>query len=548
MVDATAAPFVDHRPNLRANSLAGVIAIAGVLNPAEARALHESLMRGPNPTNLLPDVPWATVVQSDDQRVRASCSTMWVSGLFYAVVDAGRRLVVATDARSVANSTGAHIDTDYLVQFATGHAPVHATPYAGVRRIPPGCTLEWLTGSRDGTLHTWCGPETLPQPHLDDPEEIRSLYLNTFDTVVAQLASRTSPLVATLSGGLDSTFMVASLARGDDREILGLCHSPLPQAHAQHSGGFDPDDLPLAEEMAAMYPGQLKVRALRNTTLIHPLDAAAKVSERTGWPNSAPPNAVWLEEFDTIARSHSARLKFFGGQGNAAFSYDHPYAARYYARRPWRLASLARGRSERTSYFTAVRRRIVRPLRPQPLRQQRPPFLPARPTTDTRHHNKRVEYLRWLCGQRSGLPAAFSPGDAQAPLVADPFTARSMIELAAAIEPRQWQLGDDSRSLARNLARGRVPESIRTRRTRGGQGFDAWYVVAQRPARLTLALELMADSPVWRDVIDIDGMINWYRTALSAGPTAEVPSGTLNVVLRLAAAAEFAERHRENTT
>ena len=73
-------------------------------------------------------------------------------------------------------------------------------------------------------------------------------------------------------------------------------------------------------------------------------------------------------------------------------------------------------------------------------------------------------------------------------------------------------------------------------------------MVAQRPARLTLALELMADSPVWRDVIDIDGMINWYRTALSAGPTAEVPSGTLNVVLRLAAAAEFAERHRENTT
>lgn len=522
----------------------------GLLTSAESHRLLATLSRDNDPGPAAPDTPWAAAVQRADTSVAVTCSTMLVSGLFAAVQRQGTstRLQVATDpARVLRALTGpAGIDRGFVHGFAMFSAAPRATPFTDVFRIPPGETVLWQPGRATVTTVQWCGPDTLGAPDRDG-DDVNQDYLQIFDTVVADLAARSGPLVATVSGGLDSTFMAASLVRNADRgrPVHGFCHSPLPAAHCQPDGKFDPDDYPLAQLMADRYPDLLTITALRNTAHTHPLDAALAQSRRTGLPTSGPSNSVWLGDYTAHARQLGATTAFLSIRGNATYSDSHRYAAGYYLRRGslGRLLSLASPQARgQQSWPGAVRHRIVRPLRPTPAPntarwESLGLHLPA--TTTPPRTPGRDTYLAWASGHLHSLPGSLNPAGTGGLLLVDPFASRAVIEFAASIHPRHWQRGGPSRALARNLAIGRVPDQIRTRTRRGGQARDDWHIISGDFNRLDQALDTLTTVDALTDIINVDTFtqaVHHLRTRPPHQPPAHMH---LLDILRILALAEY---------
>ena len=281
-----------------------------------------------------------------------------------------------------------------------------------------------------------------------------------------------------MSGGLDSTFLAAALVRSTQRSVLGITYSPLPDAILGLGPGIDADEAPLARLMAAHYPGQLTIDEVVNAAHVRPLAAAASVARRGGVPAFNPPNEPWMQRISAHAGASGASMLFSGVNGNAAFSYDHPYAVAYCLRRAHvgHLFEMGRGPSGVWSWSTA-RSRVLGPLRGASPHGAGPlasfgvgGTVPAGPLD-------RSGYLDWLARRRTGLAAASNPAALNGVLLADPFSSQAVLSAAAAIEPSEWRRGGASRAFARRAASGIVPDEIRLRTRRGQQGRDAWHVI-----------------------------------------------------------------------
>jgi hypothetical protein len=129
-------------------------------------------------------------------------------------------------------------------------------------------------------------------------------------------------------------------------------------------------------------------------------------------------------------------------------------------------------------------------------------------------------------------------------LPVDPYSSRSVIELAAAIEPGEWRRGPRPRALARRLGAGRVPDEIRLRQRRGGQDGDVWFIVRNLPGRLRADVEQVLDEPAFAQVLDPAAVRAWLATALDTPATAPPPPA-LVVMLRLVAATRYRSWLRE---
>lgn len=429
-------------------TLAG--AVYGAVTQREADALVMRLSLGGDPGGL--DVPWLAVARFGSDGLAASASMMMPSGLFWSVAD--DELVVSSDPIS---ATSHHsVDPQYIRDYVAGRTDPTTTPFVGVRRATAGATLTWSTPRSRVGKHVWCGPSAWSQPTLNGPAAVAT-YLEAFDSVVDDLARRSGPVVATVSGGLDSTFVAASLARVVDEPVRGLTYAPLPGAMV----GPDADESALAALMADAYPGRLSLERVENTEMVRPLAAAHAIARRAGVPTFTPANQPWLTRMREIAAAEGSSMWFVGANGNAAFSYHHPYAADYYLRRGrlTGLAELSRGGN--------LRSRVLGPLRRQYI---------GKPV-DASTAMDRNRYLRWLARSVTGLPAAGNPAAMEGVLMADPFASRAVIEVAAAITPAEWARGAAARGFARRASAGRVPDAIRLRTGRGLQGRDAWYVI-----------------------------------------------------------------------
>lgn len=77
------------------------------------------------------------------------------------------------------------------------------------------------------------------------------------ESFCADLVSRAGgPTVSALSSGLDSTFMVSSLARATTSAILSFTHTPLPEVVAMHTQPAAVDESWATEIMASAYQGR----------------------------------------------------------------------------------------------------------------------------------------------------------------------------------------------------------------------------------------------------------------------------------------------------
>jgi hypothetical protein len=306
-------------------------------------------------------------------------------------------------------------------------------------------------------------------------------YVETFDEVVAGILPHVGQPVIGLSGGLDSTFVAASVARAAPGSAVTALHSaPLPISDLGAGGNRDPDETHLAQLMAQASSDNMNFKAVVNEQLVRPLDEAAEYQARAGVPAWASANLIWMTEFDRTAKEVGAAAWFTGWHGNASFSSSHEYAEEYYLRRGRISTALAlrpgsaRSMPRRLGGIAKAATRAQRD--PQtavldPLPGVPPRCVPASPLSG------RDRWLRWLAFRGRGLAAARNPAAGRGIVSVDPFAAPSLLAVAAAIEPAEWRRGGMSRAFARRAGEGRVPDEIRLRTRRGLQSADMWFVI-----------------------------------------------------------------------
>ncbi len=139
--------------------------------------------------------------------------------LYYAVLPDG--LWFGSELKCL-RAAGVPMDLDpdaFRLYFRLNYIPDPLSPFQQVKKLPPGT---WLTYNADGRIETgryW----TLPPPTADapvrDPEALYGKIRTVFDESVRLRMIADVPLGAFLSGGIDSSSVVASMARQSPEPI-----------------------------------------------------------------------------------------------------------------------------------------------------------------------------------------------------------------------------------------------------------------------------------------------------------------------------------------
>ena len=427
----------------------------------------------------------------------ARCNTLQGSGLFYASKHGWASDVTWADtpARVITAVGGSwRLDQDWLIGWVLGTAEVKGTPFHGLYRLLPGQEL-WQDTNGALMVRETVGPDVWPEPDLTGEDAERAL-VEAIDAAVADLAGGQSLVACELSGGLDSSFVVSSLAGNDSgvEEIRAFTHVPSPEA-VLRPGNWVASDSAAARLIAEKCGSRVHWSELYNVTRRGPLEWAQQVSSRAWWPVFGPANLEWISAIRGKAAEAGANKVWVGTHGNAAFSVNYTYDIA-----PTMPSPLQRARR-------SARRRFARrgqghgPGHGQthgPGSFLRQPVSRSAPLT-------RRGYLHWLAGHRGVHSALLNP-DAFAVDQVDPFRHPLVLETAARIRPEGWRRPGLTRGLARSAGRGRIPDEVRFRVARGAQGLDVWHWMFQRRSDYFLELEALSDIDWLAEVIDVDAV------------------------------------------
>ncbi len=225
---------------------------------------------------------------------------------------------------------GRTLDPLAIRRYATyDYVPGEATVYRQIRRLPPNSALDW----QDGRWST----RRLHAPPLGDPwatsleEAAQALWTRVADAVEARLMADV-PLGVFLSGGLDSTALVAALAERTD-----------PRRVKTFSIGFaDPtfDESSHARVVARHFGTDHRERRLDTATMLRLLPEILRTLDEPFADGSLVPTyllAAFAREEVTVA---------LGGEGGDELLMGYPtflgdVAARLAARLPRRLLTHA---------------------------------------------------------------------------------------------------------------------------------------------------------------------------------------------------------------
>ncbi len=141
------------------------------------------------------------------------------------------------------------LDWDALdMYFRLGYIPAPASPFKNIRKLEPGHLLLW---GGDGSLLSrryW----DLPRESAAVNSEIEEQVLEWLDESVAAHLVSDVPLAAFLSGGMDSSAVVSSMALSGDKP-----HAYTARYHGQ--GAESADESGLAQSLAERYGARLTI-------------------------------------------------------------------------------------------------------------------------------------------------------------------------------------------------------------------------------------------------------------------------------------------------
>lgn len=163
--------------------------------------------------------------------------------------------------------TGGELDWQALdMYFRLGYIPAPATPFRSVRKLEPGHWLRWRDG--DVTTHRYWD---LPLGDDVAPADLERHVLEWLDESVAAHMVSDVPVAAFLSGGIDSSAVVASMAQTGEPP-----HAFTARYHG--TGAAAADETDLARLLAKRYQAKLTVVDVRPSVrelfepIVHALD------------------------------------------------------------------------------------------------------------------------------------------------------------------------------------------------------------------------------------------------------------------------------------
>ncbi len=420
------------------------------------------------------------------------------------------------------------LDPHSLAGAAQWRWPGHGTTcFRHIRQLPPGGRLRWSAGRY--TVDRYWQPDWSRRIHYRRDTDYVEAARELLDRAVAAHSRVVGPLVCELSGGLDSTAVVASAARqhperqirtvtavSDDGAIL-----PREESYAFH------DEWTRVQAVAALYPnvGALRVPAL-------PMRAEMADPQRqfalTGMPGPNPFDSSWFDPARAQAVALGARSVLVGASGNLTFSAAAAtYLSDIAANGRW-LALL--GHSARLAHapggasMAGLMRRAVREARSGVPAPGGPDLGPA---IAARYRRGAVVALpsapTHLAAEREGFFARTVESRRVANVTSralhgietrDPLGYLPLLEFCFAIPPEQYLLGGVPRSFARRVLADRLPPQVTQERRLGLQCPEIAARIGSQRDWLIDTLARVERSPQATDIIDTA----WIRATIAAIP------------------------------
>lgn len=258
-----------------------------------------------------------------------------IKPLYYTVDRHGIAFASELKALVAAGLTERRLDWEGLdAYFELGYIPAPFTPFADVRKLPPAHSLLWRPGIGPVITRYWDLPLSVRTPPADPASLVRA---SLDDAVAAHLVSDV-PVAAFLSGGLDSSAVVSSMA------LQGAApHAFI--ARYQGSGAEAADETPLAEALTRRYGATLTVVDIA-PRVDDILDPIVRALDEPHADDSAIP--TWLLS-QAVAADFKVALTGIGGDELFAGYRRHHglrWAARY-ARIPAPIRALLAGWADR---------------------------------------------------------------------------------------------------------------------------------------------------------------------------------------------------------
>lgn len=427
-------------------------------------------------------------------RIEAVVDTVSAVPLFHAVVDG--RLLLATQLGALLAFPGraTALDGRLLGLLPAPKVLRGSTAHLGVSTLADGHALIHERGCT--RIERWWNPDTRPHLRLADPRDYAEAAREALDrAVVAQLRA-TTPIAATLSGGLDSTLVTAMAAR----RIPGLTtytSVPEPGLAAATREGWDVDDFPFAAIVAAAHhmthvavpPGGRS-----------PIDLMPAAHERSHTPVRNSANQLWFSGIAGRMAQSGARVLLIGqrGNGTASIVNDWTTGAARFPLRSWARARISdslagRIRGTRQSLIRRFGATLLQPAFVDRHAALLRTFVPA---------TGRVAHLR-LAMARTNL-ISVAPMPQWGVEFRDPYANRHFNELLLTFPPEAFMAGGRKRGLAREMGAGLVPDAVRLRERQGEQVPEIMAIIAHHRAAHEAAIERAAASPMFRETFVLD--------------------------------------------
>jgi len=443
------------------------------------------------------------------------------------------RIALASNALALTGleGVGHALDSERIAEVLALAYHTPRTFVKGVQWVEPGTAL-WID-ARGCEQWRWWNPERDLVTDLGSLDAHAEALRAALDEAVAGSLRTSGHLGATVSGGLDSTSVLATAAKAaSTRSITSWTARPPVGWRGPDNPWRDPDEFPLVAELAAMYPNiDARSYFVDGRRLF---DHHHNLWELGSGPLRNPCNTQWMFGIKEEAAASGVTLLLTGAQGNIAFSADGP-------RWLWELARRGRARALRhevgawATAHGASRRRVVKTellalMQPQWLRQLR-----GSPTIDERSTDWQsatallsaqwdqldlaqllpglleTDDTGWTRTVFERLSQGGSQSDGQAAAHAlwgvaqrDPTVDRRVLAVAM-VQPEWWRRhrGID-RAVVRQAMADRLPDSIVNRTRRGAQLPDWFERLTEAREQIALEVDAMRDHPESRRFIDME--------------------------------------------
>lgn len=225
-----------------------------------------------------------------------------------------RTFVFASEVKAVlAALPGAPaVDDDGLADYLTRRSvPAPGTLFRGVRKVPPGHLLRVAADGRVTAAAYWSVDDAVTDSRPDGDPEVVARVGAALDRAVARNLVADVPVGAYLSGGLDSSLVVALAARQRGR------HEPVETFAAGFGAGPD-DELPHARRVSTLFGTR------HHEVAVRPADFAELWSRLT-WQRDAPIGEASDVAVFRLAEAARERVKVvLSGEGSDELFAGYP--------------------------------------------------------------------------------------------------------------------------------------------------------------------------------------------------------------------------------